>query len=286
MRCSNGCAASSGTTSRSRRRPAAYRRASRPKCWRRPRLSRTRRNLDKFSRPVELRPHQFAIDGNSVLAFYVVPSRRFDKPLRVKTDKGWTTYIRVGSSDQRCSPQEEARFLRDASTESFDAQVLDGAKLDDLDGKSVQWVRAVTRDRLPALPPATAPDAEFLEELGLVRDRRITNAAALLLGLPRLVLRIKPAGIVDFRLLHAPFSDVPPEQRYDDRELFEGNMTQALRGLIERFTRLIPQPFQVDATTMQRQAQPPEYRAVREALANLLGHQDYSDPHRTACITW
>jgi ATP-dependent DNA helicase RecG len=246
----------------------------------------TCRNLDKFSRPVELRPHQFAIDSLAVLAFYVVPSRRFDKPLRLKTDKGWSTYIRVGSSDQRCSPQEEARFMRDASTETFDGQVLDGAKIDDLDPKSVQWVRAVTRDRHPSLPLATMPDAEFLEELGLVRDQQITNAAALLLGTSRLVLRIKPAGLVDFRMLNAPFSETPSEQRYDDRELFEGNITQALRGLIERFTRLIPQPFQVDATTMQRSAHPPEYRALREALVNLLGHQDYSDSHRTACIAW
>lgn len=246
----------------------------------------TCRNLDKFSRPVELRPHQFAIDGLPVLAFYVVPSRRFDKPLRVKTDKGWLTYIRVGSSDQRCSPQEEARFLRDASTESFDAQFLDDATVDDLDAKSIAWVRAVARDRHPSLPPMTAPDTEFLEELGLVRGPRVTNAAALLLGLPRLVLRLKPAGIVDFRLLHAPFSKVPPEHRYDDRELFEGNITLALRGLIERFTRLVPHPFQLEAASMQRSPHPPEYRAVREALANLLGHQDYSDQHRTACITW
>ena len=37
---------------------------------------------------------------------------------------------------------------------------------------------------------------------------------------------------------------------------------------------------------MQRSAHPPEYKALREALVNLLVHQDYSDKHRLAQILW
>lgn len=53
------------------------------------------RSAEKFSRPVEVRPHHFSLDGSSVLAFYVAPARRFDKPVRVRIDKGWHTYVCV-----------------------------------------------------------------------------------------------------------------------------------------------------------------------------------------------
>ena len=50
---------------------------------------------EKFSRPVEVRPKLYDIDGMTVMGFYVPPSRRFDKPIRVRSKKAWFTYIRI-----------------------------------------------------------------------------------------------------------------------------------------------------------------------------------------------
>jgi ATP-dependent DNA helicase RecG len=244
------------------------------------------RSTEKFSRPVEVRPHHFVIEDRSVLAFYVLPSRRFDKPIRVRVDKAWHAYIRVGARDHKCTPEEEARFLRDASAETFDTLPMADASVDALDEASLRWVRGIFRERHPTRPWVGLDDFEFLDELGLVRDRQLTHAAALLFGREKLVTRLKPGGIVDFRLIRQPWSEELPAHRFDDRILCEGNVIQALRTLIDRFLGLVPNPFAIEPGTLQRRAHPPEYPALREALVNLLVHQDYSDQQRTARILW
>ncbi len=246
----------------------------------------TCRDTEKFSRPVDVRAKQYGLDDKLVLAFYVAPSHRFDKPIRVRVDKAWHTYIRVGARDQKCSEAEEARFFRDASTEDFDALVLEDAKLTDLDEASLGWLRGVIDQRLPERARPTLSVDQYLDEMGLTRDGKLTHAAAFLFGREKLLARLKPGGVADFRLIRAPWSESLPPQRYDDRELCEGNLVQTLRALLERVLRLVPAPFSVEPETMQRRAHPPEYLVLREALVNLLVHQDYSDRQRTARILW
>ena len=245
------------------------------------------RSTEKFSRPVTVHPHQHELEGKVVLAFYVEPSRRFDKPIRVRDGKGgWTAYIRLGAGDHRCNAEEEGRFLRDASTETFDGSLFCPYGENELEPDSLRWFRGLYASRYPAQPLTELNDPLFLEELGLLRDGQLTQAAALLFGKQKLIARLKPAGLVDFRLLRQPWSEEIPAQRFDDRLLCEGNLVQALRALIEKLLSLVPNPFSLEADTMQRAAHPPEYPALREALVNLLVHQDYSDKQRVAQILW
>ena len=243
-------------------------------------------STEKFSRPVEVRPHHFLIDGRSVLAFYVVPARRFDKPIRVRVDKAWYAYIRVAARDQKCTPEEEGRFLRDATVDTFDAQLMPGVGFSELDETSVRWVRGLYQSRHADRPLAELSHADFLDELGLLQDGQVTQAAALFMGRRKLIGRLKPAGLVDFRLIRLPWSEEVPSHRYDDRLLCEGNIVETLQAVLGRILTLVPNPFALDPVTLQREAHPPEYPALREALVNLLVHQDYADQHRTARVLW
>lgn len=76
--------------------------------------------------------------------------------------------------------------------------------------------------------------------------------------------------------------------RWDDRELCEGHLVSALRSLFERFHRLCPQPFALEpeGPLPLRRARGLEEQALREALLNLVAHQDYADVQRTATILW
>lgn len=247
----------------------------------------TCRSPAKFSWPVDVRPKLYTMDGAQILAFYIPPAARFDKPVRVRVQKSWETYIRIASGDHRCSEEEEARFLRDASRETFDSTPCPGATFSDVDLRSLKWMRGLIGERNPERAhPDLAPE-DYLGEVGLLSSGgELTHGAVILFGTDKAIARIKPGGLVDFRLLNAPASAEVDERRWDDRELCEGNLVSSLRSLIERFMRLSVQPFALDPASFRSRADSPDYRALREALVNLLVHQDYSDRHRTATIRY
>ena len=246
----------------------------------------TCRSADKVTRHLDLVPRIHHLDGRAVVCFYVAPLSRLDRPVRVRVRKGWETLVRVGSGDHLCSPVEEARFLRDASTETWDSQPAEGLTLDHLDPASIRWFRALLAERDPARAALETDDAAWLEQVGLVQGRGgLTVAAALLFGRDPAVLRYKPAGVLDLRY-HDELWDVgPSDRRWDDRLLLDQNLVGVLRAAFDRFLRWLPQPFALEATG-QRRALSPDFAAAREALVNLLVHQDYADPHRTARLVW
>ncbi len=244
------------------------------------------RSPEKFSRPLDVQPKQYLIDDKQVLAFYVRQISRFDKPLRVRVKKRWESYIRVGSGDHRCTEEEEARFLRDASYETFDTTACEDATLEDLDEEAVRWLRGSIALRQPERSYPELSTEEYLANIGLLRgDGQLTNAAGLLLGQEHLIRRLQPGGIVDFRLFHNPWG-AEQQRRWDDRELCEGNLVTTVRTLSERIQRLVPQPFAMEDNGIQHRAQSPDYLAFREALVNLLVHQDYTDRIRMATVLW
>jgi len=246
----------------------------------------TCRSEDKFSRRLEVKAKQYDIDGHAVLAFYIPSVSRFDKPVKVKVKKIWLTYVRIGSGDHQCNQDEENRFLRDASQESFDTTICEGTTLEDLDQKSIEWFRGVIAQRNTerAYPDLDIPD--YLSEVGLLRNGHVTHAAALLFGKETLISRIKPGGLVDFRLIHSSWTSEVPDQRWDDREFCDENLVKTIRVLVERLFRLCPNPFALESNQYQRSEGSPDYLAVREALVNLLVHQDYSDKSRVSTILW
>ncbi len=183
------------------------------------------------------------------------------------------------------SEQEEARFLRDASGEPFDWAVCEEAELADLDPESLQWFRGILAQKRPR-EHFPEERSELLAKVGLLRHDRLTNAAVLLLGREQAVAALKPGGLVDFRLIHDRWHPTSPAYRWHDRELCEGNLIAAFRSLAERLYRLCPQPFAMDPNGLQHQTESPDFRAAREALVNLLIHQDFADRVRTATIWW
>ncbi len=245
----------------------------------------TCRSSNKLNHPVDVAVTVIPVDEVQVLAFDVKPLPRYAKPLRVRVKKHWESYIRLGAGDHRCTEAEEARFLRDASQEPFDMAISE-VGLEDLDSDAIAWFRGRLAERRQGRHSSVAdlePEA-FLKRTGLLTKDGLTHAAALLFGLPQVMSHLKPGGIVDFRLFYADRS--ASHHDWDDRELADGHITQALTLLLERLLRLSPNPFEMESNGVQHRAFSRDFLAVREAFVNLLVHQDYSDRHRTARILW
>lgn len=75
-----------------------------------------------------------------------------------------------------------------------------------------------------------------------------------------------------------------PEQRWDERDEFSGNLIEAIFRAIAFISKHHPLFGDLSGESLQVPTGSTDYIAVREALVNLIIHQDYSDPRTVAQI--
>ncbi|MCK4305202.1 MAG: putative DNA binding domain-containing protein [Candidatus Eisenbacteria sp.] len=247
----------------------------------------TLRSGQKLSRRIRVSESVIEEDGKILLIFHVPESSRGEKPVYLGGDIR-RSFIRRGACDERCTPAEIERFLRDASEDRYDGQPLDGLDAEAFfDPASVRWYRRVFDERNPGKQQA-ASDLEFLNEWGFVvehGDRLVpTRGGVLLFGRPRYLRQLLPRPVVDCQFIDSHFNSWSPDRRWADRVVAEENLVQAWLVLAERYLKHAKRPFSVDAATLRRDDDPPDYISFREAAINLLIHQDYGDHGRKASI--
>jgi len=238
---------------------------------------------DKLSCPIDTREEIVEHEDGTLLVFYIPEVHRRDKPVYLNGDIR-RAYIRRGSGDERCTPEEIERFLRDASDRRYDSELIEGLDAEDFfDPHTVSWYRRVFNEMNPGRHEALT-DVEFLNEWGCVvesGDRLIpTRAAVLLFGQGKYVRQILPRAVVDYQRIDNNFDQWSPDKRWHDRVVVEENIIQAWRTLVERYMSQAERPFDIDAASMWRHDVPPDYISFREAAINLLIHQDYGDHTR------
>jgi ATP-dependent DNA helicase RecG len=244
------------------------------------------RSGETFSRMITAQEESIEHDCKTLLVFHIPESDRRDKPIYLHGDIR-QSFIRRGACDQRCTPQEIERFLRDAA-EPYDRELIE-----DLDAESffhpqsVAWYRRCFNEFNPGRQESLA-DVEFLNEWGFIveaRDRLLpTRAAVLLFGLDRYVRQVLPRPVADCQFIDGDFDQWSADMRWHDRMVAERNIVQAWLSLAEFYRRHAELPFGVDTATLRRHDSPPDYISFREAAVNLLIHQDYGDHTRKPAI--
>lgn len=252
----------------------------------------TLRQRGKFSCAIAFKEEKLHDGGNTVLVFFIPEVHRTHKPVHIdgRTDQ---TYVRKGGTTQQCNKDEIDAFMRDAAHERFEDGTLDSLDVANcFDAESLKWYRRFFQERHQGHETESSNDIGFLEHFGLVMPvngtLRPSRAAILLFGTNAAMHRILPRQIVDFFIFQCKSADLLPEQRWDDRieSLSEGNIIKAWQRIVEVYrTRFAENRFELDDTTMQRKGTPPDYLAFREAVLNLLIHQDFGDHTRKAKIT-
>lgn len=241
----------------------------------------------KLNHPVSVREESIEYDGKTILIFYIEEARRKEKPIYLNGDIK-KSYIRRGAGDEKATPVEIERFLRDSSDKTYDTELLLDLDVEDFyDPATVNWYRHVWRQR-NADRHAEYSDVEFLHEWGFVMESsgqlHPTRAAGLLFGKPRVVRGLLPRGVVDYQRIDIPYDKWDHEQRWSDRVVLEENILHAWQTLVDKYLRLADSPFVLEASTMRRVDDPPDYVSFREAAINLLIHQDFGDLHRKPVI--
>lgn len=245
------------------------------------------RSRQKVNRVVDVGKDVVEVGDKTLLVFHVPEASRNEKPEPL--DGGINrSLIRRGGSDERGALAETERLLRDAATGRYDEQAFEGVNAADcFDRDSVSWYRRTLGDR-SSRRHSNMNNLDFLQDWGFVVSRgerlRPTRAAILIFGRSRYVRQILPRPVVDLQFIEANFDSLYPEQRWSDRFVAEENLIQTWLMLVERYMRHAEHPFRINAATLQRDDEPPDYTAFREAALNLLLHQDYGDRSRKASI--
>ena len=181
-------------------------------------LSRLRSG-QKLKRVVSVEARIIEEEGKTLLAFHVPEARRQDKPVYLDGDIR-RSFIRRGAGDERYTPTEIERFLRDASEERYDAQTVGLAPERCFDDWSLRWYRTLFGQRNLG-HDATLSDLEFLHHWGFiveVEGRLLpTRAAILIFGAAPAFRQALPRPVVDWQWICRNWSDELSEERWADR---------------------------------------------------------------------
>ena len=247
----------------------------------------TLRQPSKISANVNVREELHRHEDSDLLIFYVPEVHRSQKPVFLNGDIR-RAFVRSGGSDVRCSDNERDRFLLDAAVERHDGQIVDFDLNTAFDSESVKWYRTIYERRPGNRSYVSLSDIDFLDQLGLLVERggqrRPSRAAILLFGTNAIFRQLLPRPVADCQRFALTQDIADTGERWIDRLVLDENLVCAWQSLINWYQRLADSPFRVDPTSLQRDDTPPDYRAFREAMVNLLIHQDYSDHSRKAEI--
>ena len=240
----------------------------------------------KLNRVITAEEQLIEKDGKVLLIFHIPEARRQEKPVYLNRDIT-RSYLRRGARDERCSQAEIERLLRDAADERYDGQTIDLDPERCFDDESVRWYRRLFDDRNPA-HDGTLSHLEFLHHWGLVVEiggRLLpTRAAVLLFGAASAFRQVLPRPVVDWQWNQGDWSEESADERWADRLVIETNLVETWKTLVDRYLQRAEKPFSVDPETLRREDRPPDYIAFREAVINLLVHQDYADHARKPVI--
>ena len=177
---------------------------------------------------------------------------------------------RVGTTNRDFTPEELARQFLTRSGQTWDS-LLTPYDIERVHPEMLTTFVQLARPRLPYI----APDQPqlILENLGLLREGRLTNAGLLLFG------RRPQERFVQARVRIGVFRS--PTEVVDTHE-FDGTLWEQLNGAMERFRRILQVRFEVKVSDLSLEGLARtdiwEYplEALREAVINALIHRDYT----------
>lgn len=244
------------------------------------------RDTNKISVFLPINGSVHTLAEGTVLAFFVPEAQHNEKPVFLDRNPR-KAHVRRGGRDDTCTPDELLRFIRDASSTRYDAEPLDVDISRCFDEATVRWYRA----RFAASNPGkdtVADDTTFLRHWGFLVEQggvlRPTRAAILVLGSGEYVRQMLPRMAADVQLYRNTSAEYDSAVRWADRLTVEDNLIKAWQAIVEFYFRHSERPFAVDAATLRRDDDPPDYISFREAAINLLIHQDFGDTTRVPVI--
>lgn len=225
---------------------------------------------------------ELILDGKTILLIEILRAPRKQRPVFLTTNPlGGHTYRRLNDGDRPLPDDEVKRMLAEQLEDSRDDRILRGYDFDDLDAATFRSYRQVFTNRDPGHVWNGYEDREFLRHIGGWRKDRetgesgLTLAGLLMFGQMVTIQEELPNYMLDYQ--ERP--EAKTEVRWIDRITLDGkwsgNLYDFYRKVYVKLTADLKVPFRLE--NGERKEETPVHEALREALANVLVHADYSD---------
>ncbi len=225
---------------------------------------------------------EISIEGHTILAIEIPRAGRKQRPVHLTPNPlAGHTFRRFNDGDHSLADEDVKRMLAEQVEDSRDDKILYGYSIQDLSVDTLRAYRQVFANRDPAHPWNEIGDQEFLRRIGGWKQDRetgesgLTLAGLLMFGDMVAIQEALPFYMLDYQ--ERP--EAKTENRWIDRLTLDGkwsgNLYDFYRRVYLKLTSDLKVPFQLEKG--ERQEETPVHVAVREALANVLAHADYSD---------
>ena len=222
------------------------------------------------------------LQGKTLLIIEVPRAPRRLKPVHLSSNPfNGNSYCRLNEGDFALHDDQVKRLLAEQVNDSLDTRILFGFDVQDLDAETFRAYRQIFSNREHTHPWNDKDDLEFLRLIGGWRkDRETSKEGLTLAGL--LMFGKMPAiqeALPNYMLDYQERSEDTSQQRWLDRitldGMWSGNIFDYYRKVYLKLTTDLKVPFQLEKG--ERIDETPVHDALREALANVLVHADYSD---------
>jgi predicted HTH transcriptional regulator len=222
------------------------------------------------------------LERQTLLVIEIPRAARKQRPVFLTTNPfAGNTYRRLNDGDRTVPDEDVKRMVAEQVEDSRDDRILRGYTFADLCPETFRAYRQVFANREPGHPWNALEDLEFLRQLGgWKRDRDtcesgLTLAGLLMFGWMSTIHEELPNFMLDYQ--ERPEAKI--EQRWVDRLTLDGkwsgNLYDFYRKVYLKLTADLKVPFALEQG--ERKDETPVHVALREALANVLVHADYSD---------
>ena len=225
---------------------------------------------------------EYMLDGRTFIAIEIPRATRKQRPVYLTANPfSGHTYRRLNEGDRTVPDEEVKRMLAEQVEDSRDDRILRGYDMEDLVTDTFRAYRQMFANREPSHPWNELSDPEFLRQIGGWRKDRetgaggITVAGLLMFGQMTTIQEEFPNYLLDYQERPEPKT----EARWIDRLTLDGkwsgNLYDFYRRVYLKLTADLKVPFTLEKGV--RKDETPVHEALREALANVLVHADYSD---------
>lgn len=233
-----------------------------------------------FNVPIRIQARAETVEGGTVIVVDVPEAEPASRPIHfARKQLPRAAWRRGPSGDYQCNQDDLAELYQGRAGQSYDASIVPGATLEDLDPDAIEHYREARGAISPAAEELNFSDSELLESLGAAARRsgelHPTVAGVLLFGRRGALRRLFPANRVDYVRIPGKEWIEDADERFTTLDLRD-----TLPRLIQRAAAAVlddlPRAFQLPEGAIQRDEKTIlPAKVVREAVVNAVMHRNY-----------